>query len=223
MIRIWRIVLLPTFLATLIASAFGSDRIDLELTLLPNTFAPGQVSPFLACLYNSNPRSESQIHRGDNFRIMVGSPGGAVISTGAVLVDSTEILPADFAVSPGSTANDVFVRYVGSAKNFAPGESFCLEIVLQTSNGVGPFEVAVDPAVNGRAAARYVDRYRLSVLGSILDFPIGPQGPAGSEGPQGLQGPAGPQGVAGPPGATGPQGPAGPQGPQGAQGPTGPQ
>ena len=61
-------------------------------------------------------------------------------------MDSAELLPTDFALASGGTVNEIFINYVGTtAKRFYPGESFCVEISLQTTNVVGPFEVTVNP------------------------------------------------------------------------------
>jgi hypothetical protein len=228
--RKWGVMFMWVFLVTGAATAHGSSRIQLGVALIPNTFSAGQVSRLLVCISNLNPDSRTKIRPGDLFRIMIGGAGGTLVSTGAVLVDSSQIAPSDFVVSPGTTANDVFLNYVGAQKNFNHGESFCLEISLQTSDAVGPFEVAVDPPGIPGTLRRYEELERLFTLGSILDFTTwltsaqgpqgatGPQGPQGAMGPQGPQGPAGAQGETGPPGPQGAPGPTGPQGPAGADG-----
>ncbi|HWO41311.1 MAG TPA: hypothetical protein VNO43_05865, partial [Candidatus Eisenbacteria bacterium] len=136
---------------------------------------------------------------------------------GDVFVDSAELLPRDFSLGPGNNQNEILIQYVGAAKAFSPGESFCVELIFQTGNQVGPFELVVHLP---RDRERYFPHRRLFHVGLLADFPVGPEGPQGPPGPQGPQGATGPQGPAGP---IGPQGPAGPQGPQGDTGPQGPQ
>jgi hypothetical protein len=219
------IIFLWLFLIAGAGTAHGGDGIELGVALHPNTFPPGQVSWFLACISNRNPASEAKILRGDAFRIMVGSAAGMVLSTGAVLVDSTQMVPGDFIVGSGTTANDIFLSYVGAAKDFDHGESFCVEISFQASEAIGPFEVAVDLPGRAGRLRRYEGPGRLFTLGSIIDFTTwlsGAQGPQGLQGPQGPTGPQGPQGIPGPQGESGAPGPQGPAGVQGAAGPEGP-
>src|SRR4030095_3423269 len=216
-------------LALIIALVFSGsvnlhavDKILPIINITPSHFSPGEMASFLVCINNANPHSKDKIVSGDTFRIRVGNSGGTVVGTGSVFADSAALLPSDFAVTSGTTSNEIVLSYVGSNKEFAPGESVCLEMSLQTSSVLGPFEVAFDPP---GASGRYSTRLRSYQVGAIVDFSIGargstgPQGPQGPAGPQGLQGPSGADGA---PGATGPQGPVGATGLQGLQGPTGP-
>jgi Collagen triple helix repeat (20 copies) len=193
------------------------------MTVSPNVFPPGEAALFLACVNNANPNSKGDIRTGDTFRISIGDNGGAVLSTGPVLLDSASLQSTDFTLAVGATQNEILINFLGTGKKFAPGESLCAEVSFRTTNGIGSFEIAFDPPASG---SRYNPRHRSFQLGYIVDFPTGPAGIQGAPGPQG---PAGPQGIQGAPGGSGSQGPAGPQGipgpvgPVGSPGATGPQ
>jgi len=228
---VWGIILILVFLVTGTETVHGNNRIDPEMRISPNIFSVGEAASLFACVYNTNDASKASIVPGDTFRIRIGNPAGAVTSIGSsVLVGSAALLPTDFTLAFGATGNEVFINYVGNAKLFAPGESFCVEIAFQASNVVGPFEVSFDPPVSRHSKARYTDRFRSYYWGSLADFLTGsggsqgPQGPAGPQGPQGATGATGatgPQGSTGATGATGAAGPQGATGPQGSAGPAG--
>ena len=201
---------------------YGSEAIRPAITLAPTIFPPGDVARFIACVLNVNPLSTVKIKPGDVFSVSIGSTGGTVLSAGPVFVDTAEMLPADFALASGGTANEILITYVGEKKPFGPGESFCVEVSLQTSTQAGPFEVVLTPPDLPRYDP-WGRRYRVVSIADWATGTIGPQGPEGPQGPPGPQGPAGPQGEQGPQGAIGPQGATGPQGLQGATGPQGPQ
>ena len=209
-------LLLTAFLLLTAVHTYAHEKIQPSMSVSPNIFSPGQPVLFFACVNNSNPDSKSNIRAGDNFQISIGNNGGTVLSAGPVLVDSASLQSSDFTMASGATQNDVLIKYTGSTKKFAPGESVCAEISFQTFNGIGSFEMAFDPPASG---TRYHPQQRSFQLGYIVDFPTGP---AGVQGPTGPQGPAGPQGAVGPAAATGPQGPAGAQGIPGPVGPVGP-
>jgi hypothetical protein len=224
-------ILVNLFLLMSAADSYASDKIHPLMSISPNIFPPGQPVLFLACINNDNHKSNSNIRPGDSFRIGIGTNGGTVVSTGPVMVDSAALESTDFTVASGTAQNEVIIRYTGSAKRFAAGESVCTEISFQTTNGIGAFEMAFyAPAQD----TRFSSPRRSFQLGYIVDFPTGPAGsqgpagpqgipgPAGATGPQGVQGPAGPAGATGETGAQGPQGIPGPQGPAGPQGPQGP-
>ena len=206
-------------LTVLAVAALGpaEDRIQLSSSIAPNIFPSGQAALFLACIHNRNPASVQNIRNGDTFKIGIGDNAGAVLSRGAMLVDSALLDPADFALTSGPSVNELLITYIGADKLFAPGESFCVETSFQAINGIGSFEVAFDAPQSTR---RYSQRQRSYQLGYLVDFPTGP---GGETGPAGPQGPAGPEGPQGPMGLTGPSGPTGPQGAQGIQGETGPE
>ena len=226
--------LMLAFLPVWTEYSHAEDRIQPSLSISPNIFSSGEAVLFLACINNSNPNSKAVIRDGDTFQISMGANGGTVLSSGPVMVDSASLEPTDFILASGAVQNLILLKYVGSPKKFAPGESVCIEISFQTTHGVGSFEIAFDPPSR---SGRYNQRQRSFHLGYIVDFPIGasgvqglagPQGPTGLQGPQGAagaQGPIGPQGPTGPqgiPGATGSQGPMGSQGPAGVTGASGP-
>ena len=228
--RRWGIALFLFIVLTPIQKAHGTVDTYLQVNLFPDIFSAGEAASLFGCIANSNPHYKPKILPGDTFKISISSSAGTVTSTGSVVVDSAELLATDFAIAPGGAANEIFVNYVGTAaKRLYAGESFCLEVSVQASNTIGPFELSVVPPAS---LAAYGDR--LFALGSIIDFPVGPasqgpQGPPGPQGPQGATGPQGPAGAQGPQGTVGPQGAAGatgaqgPQGTTGAQGPAGPQ
>ena len=136
--RRWRMALILLIVLTLTKEAHATADTYLQVNLFPDIFSAGEASSFFACISNSNPHYKPKIlpkptilpH--DTFRISIGASGGTVTSIGSVFVDSTALLPTDFALVPGSAANEILINYVGSAaKRLDGGESFCVEILFR--------------------------------------------------------------------------------------------
>jgi hypothetical protein len=175
-----------------------------------------------------------RIVRGDTFIITPDAPLVLLGFEQDVVVTSSSMLPADFAVSEDSHGN-VWISYVNNVpKLWDTGETVCARIAVATPATEGFASIGVaGPAENSgltynpRFDVISPDNLWVSIKfgGESVTGPIGPTGPTGAngdQGPPGAQGPTGAQGSAGPAGLTGATGATGAVGVTGAVGPTGP-
>ena len=205
----------------------GNAKITPVVTVAPTLFAAGKASNAYLCVSNGNPSANKNIQSGDTFRLTLDNAVGAVSSfVSPVLVNSAILTAADFAVTFGATNNQIVIRYTGATKRFAPGDSFCVQVLFTASSNLGSGKMTAQGPSSGGENGRYDNVLPAYTVISIVNFPTGPAGPQGPQGVQGPVGPMGPQGehgVQGPVGAMGPQGSQGPKGDTGATGATGPQ
>ena len=196
-------------------------------SIYPELFPVDETVGASLCVTNDNAGSIANLQSGDKF-ILTFDPECGVVNglKSGVLVNSATLLPGDFQAK--RLANKITLSYLGTPKAFPPGDSFCVEISLDTPTTIGSGMVQFK---GPSAAARFSASAPAYTTISLVDFPIGPPGPtgakgatgaAGAAGATGATGAAGPQGVKGDKGANGPTGPAGASGPVGATGPAGP-
>jgi hypothetical protein len=202
----------PAFLA--------DDRIAPTLTVSPTVLPAGRTSVVLACIANNNPASQQDIWTGDRFAVSVDVAGGSVAGTQPLAVTSSRLQASDFQVRAAYPDNRVVIRYLGSAKRLAFGDSVCVPILIAAAASEVSFAITLAAPLHG-AYSPVVPPFLLASVVDPGQGPAGPAGPQGSQGPQGAAGPQGPPGAQGPPGPAGGQGPEGPQGATGERGPQG--
>jgi hypothetical protein len=208
-----------------LAAQTPNNKITLACSITPSAVETGQTSSALLVCANSNTASTQQIQPNDTFTFQFSIGDGQISSLMAsVIVNSSTLATSDFGVALGAGSNVLIVTYSGTAKTFAPGDSFAVEFSLIPPSKVGSGKITLQfPSTNS-----YNSPSPGLLTLPVTDFPLAPPGPQGPPGPappfipQGPPGPTGPMGPQGEEGATGPHGPTGPQGPQGTQGPLGP-
>ncbi len=207
-----------------LAAQTPNNRITLACSITPNAVEIGQTSSALLVCANSNTSSTQQIQPNDAFTFQFSIGNGQISSLiASVIVNSSTLSSADFGVTLGAGSNVLVVTYSGTAKTFAPSDSFAVEFSLIPPSKVGSGEITLQfPSTDS-----YNSPSPALLTLPVTDFPFAPPGPQGPPGPeppfipQGPPGPPGPRGGQGEPGATGPQGATGPMGLQGLQGPFG--
>ncbi len=142
------------------------------------------------CITNGNSKSTTNLQKGDKFTLLFDSNCGTVASlVNTVLVNSATLLPQDFNASLPQQGHD---QLRGASKQFAPGESFCVEISLDAANTIGSGRIQFTGPSN---TTRFNAVQPIYTTISMVDFPTGPPGPQGEPGEPGLQGPRGPKGT----------------------------
>ncbi len=207
-----------------LAAQTPNNKITLACSITPNAIEIGQTSSALLVCANSNTSSTQQIQPNDAFMFQFSIGDGQISSLiASVIVNSSTLSSADFAVALGAGSNVLVVNYSGTAKTFAPGDSFAVEFSLIPPSKVGSGKITLQFPTT--------DSYNSPSPGLLTlpatDFPLAPPGPPGPPGPeppfipQGPPGPQGPRGAQGESGPVGPRGATGPIGPTGLQGPMG--
>ncbi len=214
-----------------LAAQTTNNKITLACSITPSAVETGQTSNALLVCANNNTASAQPIQPNDAFTFQFSIGDGQISSLiASVIVNSSTLTTSDFGVSLAGS-NVLVVTYSGTAKTFAPGDSFAVEFSLIPPSKVGSGKITLQfPSTNS-----YNSPSPGLLTLPVTDFPLappGPQGPPGPEppfipqgpqGPTGAMGPPGQQGIAGPQGPPGPIGPQGPVGFPGLTGPTGPQ
>ena len=198
-----------TAVSSVSADETGNQNITPIVTITPNLFKVGTTSSAFICITNGNANSGRTIQTGDSFALTVDASIGTLTSFDpAIMVNSATLTAADFLAASGNASNKIVINYVGPAKVFAPGDSFCMKITVAANSVIGSGKVNCEVQPAKGLDRRYNDLVLKYTTISVVDFATGPQGDKGDKGDQGDKGDKGDkgdQGAQGPSGISGHQ------------------